>query len=578
MHSENEIRIQGTSVSPGIAIGLPFFISYEPSRKVAEVSLEPGEVEIEIARYKRALILSREELYNLQKELHNEGAEEAVKIIDTHIQMLQDPLITTQIEERVFETRKNIEAVLNGSIERYKKKLAASKDPLFRQRLMDIVDVVGRICSHLKGSTENSGPIPSEAIVFIQELAPSKVAAMRPPYVGAFVARSGGGNSHAALIARAKGIPYISSIDSSSFNLQCTQEVIVDGFLGQLIINPSVETLKKYRSLRNDHVQIHAEKIKESVSLPAKTLDGVLVSVHANIGSFSELDTALACGAQGVGLFRSEYSLMESKSDFFSEEEQYEIYRRLVDALQQTPCVIRAFDIGGDKCPDAFKGRKQRGLRLLLQEPAFFRSQVRAIARLFLTEQVYFLLPWVVDLEELMAAKRIIAEVCAEFNLPRALPVGCMVELPSLVLMIQEVAEACDFLSIGTNDLMQYTLGIERDDPAWTEPRYLMHPSLIRMIYFVQTAASKAHKPLSICGEIASHPRFVPLLLGLGIETFSCAPMSIPLIKQAVRSASSSDCKILAEKALQVADAESLIELIDSFWVHHAKTLPREEN
>ena len=555
-----ERRFQGVAVSEGIAIGTPFFLHALQEEKVPIFPIALGEVDIEISRYRGALFSSRQDLKKLQSDLSEEGSEEAVTIIDTHIQMLEDPWITTHMEDKIRQMRQNTESVFRSVITEYESRFSKTRDSFFQERLIDVLDLSRRILGHLSHKKDLS-QIPEDSIVFAHVLVPSHIAAVQGIQVGAFVTQTGGGHSHAALIARARGIPYVAGIDLSFLKEKEPECIIVDGITGSIIINPTRETLEEYVELKTRLKTSH-QLLQKDAHLKTETIDGYSVSLLTNIGSLADLDILHKQEMAGVGLFRSEYLFLQNHAFLTSEELQYKAYIEILEKAQGLPVVFRVFDIGGDK--NFFSEKEdpvfgERGLRFLLKHPEIFTLQLKAIFLAAQKGDVRILLPLVTDVEELLCAKTIIEKVRKDLNLP-PLPLGCMIEVPSAVLTCDSLLKECDFLSIGTNDLMQYTLGIDRS--ATRSGDLLAHPSLIRMIKMVMVEAARHNKPVSICGEIASHPRFIPLLLGLGVQEFSCAPRFVPLIKQVIRRITLVQACKIASKALQAVTTTEVSEIL----------------
>lgn len=545
---QEEIHLKGAPVSEGIAIGIPVFLSYDEDAVVPEFPITTGEVEGEIARYRRALSSSREDLKKLQVNLLREGSVEIVSIIDTHIQMLEDPMMTTHMEKKIREMLQNTESVFQAVVTDYQERFSKTSDSFFQQRLADVKDLSQRVLRNLSPATQkNLEEIPADSIIFARELAPSDTASIQASRVSAFVTHTGGGTSHAALIARAKGIPYVASVDLEVLQNAQGKCVIVDGLTGDIIVNPSSDTLEHYQELKRRLTKQY-QQLEKDRHLPSETLDGFAVRILANINSFSDVDFVHHHSAAGIGLFRSEYLFLQSKTLYQEEDNQTEYYCQLLEKAQGFSTVIRVFDIGGDKYPDLLgESLKEpnpvlgcRGIRFLLKNRQIFKMQLRAIYRASLCGDVRILIPLISDINELREAKLLIEEVKAELKgegvtFKETIPLGCMIEVPSAVLICDMLAQECDFLAIGTNDLVQYTLGIDRTNPSMSDYYYPTHPSILRMIKMCVVEAKRHGKPLTICGEIASNPLFIPLLLGLGVERFSCAPRFIPIIKRTVR-------------------------------------------
>ncbi len=571
---QKEVWLQGFPVSEGIAIGVPFFLNPEEDQ-IPEFPITMGEVDDEIARYRRALFSSREDLKRLQKDLVCEGSDDAVSIIDSHIQMLEDPLITTHMEERIRQMLQNTESVFHSVIRDYEMRYRQGSDAFFQQRLVDVMDLAKRVLRHLCPKGKVPLPeIPFNSIVFANELIPSYTAAAQTSRVHAFVTQAGGGNSHAALIARAKGIPYVVCPDMRRFEQMPCLSVIVDGQTGDIILNPSQLTLKKYQQ-KKTCLKTSYQLLQKELQYETETMDGCPVRVLANIGHLNDLNDLTQVGADGVGLFRTEYLFFQNHTLSSSEELQYQTYFELMQRVPHQPVVIRVFDVGGDKNFEFFKSQQKeanpvlgcRGIRFLLRHLEIFKTQLRAILRAAVAGNARILLPLISDVTELVQARQIISDVEDELerrglDFKRNIPVGCMIEVPSAVLICDALARQSDFLSIGTNDLVQYTLGIDRSNPFMSDACYPAHPSVIRMIKMVVTEAKRYNRPVSICGEIASNALFIPLLLGLGIDEFSCSSRYIPLIKRTVRKNNLLDTYRLAEKALSLTSSYDIAQLL----------------
>jgi phosphotransferase system enzyme I (PtsI) len=571
MEDNKEFRLQGAPVSEGIAIGTSYFIAPQNDDSIPEFTIKGHQVDGEIERYRQALAACRVELGYLKRSLEKEGSQDAIDIIDTHIQMLEDPLITDHVEDKIRQVRRNTESVFSSVIREYEKKFAKMKDTFFQQRLIDILDLSKRILGHLGEKNKiNFSEIPLSSIVFAKELIPSHTAAIQASRVSAFVTQSGGGNSHAALIARAKGIPYVSSIDVDLFQSIQGRSIIVDGQTGEIIVNPDKATLDRYKEIKT-RLKTSYQLLQQDSHHVTETVDGYSVRILANVGNLSDLGEMHAFRSEGIGLFRSEYLFLEKHTLFISEEEQYQAYCELVEKSQGMSVVIRVFDIGGDKNPDLlFDHEKEanpvlgcRGIRFLLRHPNIFKTQLRAIMRAAHQANIKLLLPLISDIHELHEAKKIINEVQDELVelgvvKRRHYPVGCMIEVPSVVFICDAIAKESDFLSIGTNDLVQYTLGVDRSNPSMSDFCYPAHPSVIRMIKMVVMEARKQNKPVTICGEIASNPIFIPLLLGLGVNEFSCSPRYIPFVKRAVRNTVLLEAYELAQRVLQMSSPNEI--------------------
>lgn len=563
IETEHEIHLKGAPVSEGIAIGFPVFLTYADEKEIPEFPISRGQVDSEIARYRHALSSSREDLLKLQSNLAREGSREVASIIGTHIEMLDDPLMTTHVEGKIREMLKNTEAVFHTVIHDYEKRFSKTTDSFFRQRLSDVKDLSQRVlrnlCDFQKITFED---IPSNSIVFAKELIPSDTAALQPSKISAFVTQNGGGTSHAALIARAKGIPYVSNIDMSVLENAKGKCVIVDGLAGEVIVNPSSKTLEKYEKMKN-RLSKQFHQLEKDRDLVAETYDGYPISLLANVNTLNDIDFVHHHGAQGVGLFRSEYLFMQDASLFFDEERQYLIYRQMFKKIRGMPITFRVLDLGGDKGSQFFQEMAKepnpvlgcRGIRFLLRRRDVLKTQLRAICRASVDYQVRILLPLISDVQEFREVKHLMEEIKNELqqdhlSFNATIPLGCMLEVPSAILICDTLAQESDFLALGTNDLIQYSLGIDRSNPGMSDFYYPTHPGIIRMIKMTVLECRRFQKPVTVCGEMASNPLFTPLLIGLGVQNFSCAPRFIPIIKRTIRRQSLLNACSIAEHVL----------------------------
>lgn len=564
-----ETAYKGVPISRGIAIGKAFFFR-QVELQTPEFAIAASDIDNEIARYHRAVEKSREDIVRLQDKLKEECIHEGADILGAHLQIMQDPLMTVAVEAEMRETKKNAEFVFDSLIKKYQKKFQSIKDSFFRERFKDIQEISKRVEGYLRQSVRLTfADVPPGSIVVVDELSASDAAEAKGNEIGAIVTRSGGATSHAAIVAKAKGIPFVCNVpvESELFNEETV--VIVDGRTGDVIFNPDPETLQKYQTLYEEGKK-HLRRLEDRGTLPAQTYDGYNIRLSINLEMVNELEPIHTHGSHGVGLFRSEYIFL-SGGNFPSEEDQYHIYKSIVEKLDGLPIVIRTFDIGGDKqfqsssTPAKFPG--DRSLRYLLSERQIFKTQLMAILRAAVYGEVSVMFPMVTALSDLQEAKQLLEEAKRELDereVRRAekVRVGCMIEVPSAAIISDLLARECDFLSIGTNDLVQYALAIDRGSPTLQKYYLPTHPSVIRLIKMVVSEGNHQGIPVSVCGEIASDPRFTPLLIGLGVQELSLAPRFIPTIKNAVRNTSIVAASHLAEKVLSLSSAEQIMQLL----------------
>ncbi|MCP5506103.1 MAG: phosphoenolpyruvate--protein phosphotransferase [Chlamydiales bacterium] len=569
----NEIILKGASISGGIAIGTLYYVEGLQEEIVPELSIPSTEVEKEIGRYRRAITSSREDLHDLQRFLAKEGSQEAVSIIDTHIQMLDDPFMTTFMEKNIRQRMKNTETVFRSVMSDYEKEFSKVKDTFFKQRLLDVKDLSQRILRNLhpKKSLE-SEKIPENSIIFTKELIPSSSAQASKWQVRGFITEIGGTTSHAALIARSKGIPYVANISTDVLYPLKGSTVIIDGKTGDVVVNPNEATLQRYRDLLDQKMPVKEELYSLS-EVGTETLDKVQIDVFANIENLSDLDLLASHHAGGIGLFRSEFLFFGKELHTFSEEDQFILYQQVMAKAKGMPVVFRTFDVGGDKGnvnhyePEPNPALGCRGIRFLLKNRDIFAQQLRALLRVSLDGDLRILLPMISDIEELYIAKEMIQEAALQLRsegheIADEIPLGCMIEVPSAAFMAHAIARECDFLSIGTNDLIQYTLAADRATEETNSYYSPTHPSILRLILHVVQEAARFDTPVSLCGEIASDLKYLPLLLGLGVRKFSCASRFIPEVKRLIATLSIEELREFTDTALDFDSAREVEEFL----------------
>lgn len=575
---KQEIHLKGLPISRGIAIGRAFFFAPEDDI-VPDFPINDDEIESEVLRYRRAIVRGCEELDRLQKQMQKERIAEGVAILDSYLQMMRDPWLTDHVENEIRSTCRNAEHVFQTTIKDYHRRFSKISDPFFRERFKDIQDISRRVLRYLKESFRVSlAQTPEDSIIFAVDLAASDAAEANIARVCAFVTTTGGATSHTAIVAKAKGIPYVTNVPLQGIAVYGNAVAIVDGRTGDIVLNPKPETIQKYRRLKNI-VGEHLQKLYDCSDNQPETYDGYKIGLSANIEMVNEVDLLHQYGGEGVGLYRSEYEFL-TQENFPTEDEQFRTYRRMVEMMRGLPIVIRTFDIGGDKqmlCTPLKQESNPimgcRAIRFLLQEKEIFKGQFRAILRASIYGDVSILFPMVSALSELLDAKKLLREVEKELEADgiqytRNIRIGCMIEVPSAAIIADLLAKECDFLSIGTNDLVQYSLAVDRGNQLISGLYTPTDPSVIRLIKLIIHEANHEGIPVTICGEIAADPRFTPLLLGLGVHELSVAPRHIPIIKNAIRSASIVEAAALAEKVLSLSTGLEIQELLSQEYSH----------
>ena len=567
-----EIHLRGFPICSGIAIAKSYLFSFV-EENIPEITVPPEEIEKEVARYYHALENSHRDLIFLQKRVQREENKEADAILNCHLEIMRDPLMTEEIEEAIRAKGKNTEYVFKMVMKEYERKFNKISDHFFRDRLRDFQDISRRIIGHLRKREKSSlANVLTRSIVFAYELSPSATIEANTDFIEAFVTKSGAETSHAAIMARSRGIPFVSNVDFPDLSLSLSPLVVVDGRGGDVIINPSKTTLSHYR-IERQKARIHAKGLQKNQFLEAETIDGYTVRLSVNIETLNELDHLRQYGCKGIGLFRSEY-LFLAQGTFPSEEEQFLVYRTIIEKVEGHPSVIRTFDVGGDKFGNLYPSRYEknpylgcRAIRFMLKERYIFKTQIRAILRASAFGDVSILFPMISGLQEFREAKTLVEEVKMELlhegiHFGRKIPLGCMIEVPSAALISDLLVKECDFLSIGTNDLVQYSLAVDRDNTAMSYLYTPTHPGVIRLIKMVVQEGMRANVSVSVCGEIAADPLYTTLLLGLGVKELSVACPLLPLIKNVVRHVHLVEARQLAETVLSLSTAEEVEQVL----------------
>ncbi len=564
-----EISLKGDTISKGISSGTLTFLEDFPGDVIPEFPVQSTDIEHEVARYRHALFSSKEDLSSLERYLAKEGSQEAASIIHTHIQMLKDPLMTTFVEEKIRQMMKNTESVFRSVMGDYEKEFTKNKGNAHSQRWLDVKDLSNRILRHLSSHQHmNLVTLPKDIVIFTKELVPSLASEATCAQVKGFVTGIGGDTSHAALITRSKGIPYISNVNIQALHRYQGCHVIVDTDQNSVIINPSSRTRMRYE-VKQNRMKVYTNGINVG---GVQTADGCPLTLLTNIDSIDDLELASQCGAHGIGLVRSEF-LSTGKTLSLSEEDQYTIYRQVVQKTKGKPLTVRLFDIGGDKGdthgyefePNPALGC--RAIRFLLRYPEMLLKQLRALLRVSFNGDLRILLPFISDVTEVVEVKNLMKKVacalCEEgYQIAKRIPVGVMIEVPSAVIACDLIAKECDFFAIGTNDLTQYTLAIDRtrqDLDSFYKP---IHPSVIRMIQEIVIEGDKSNISVSICGEMAAEPLMIPLLLGLGIRIFSCAPRHISIVKKMVSKVVLKRCQAQVTEIMQMGSGAEVGEYL----------------
>lgn len=566
--------LHGLGVSSGIAIGRAMLISHA-TLEVAHLTIPARLVEAEIERLERACQTVRDELHAM-KEAAEHAPAELTAFIDLHAMFLDDPELVDVPKTLIRERRCNAEWALVQQMEHLVEQFEQFDDTYLRERKYDVVQVVERIIKELTG--HESRPLPKakgvkeeHLIIVAHDLSPADVIAFKEHRFASFITDVGGATSHTAIVARSMGIPAIVGLDNARALIRDGEQIVVDGRRGVVIVNPDAQILEEYR-LRKEQLELERSKLKRLKNAPTQTLDSIPVQLLANIELPSDAKDAIEQGADGVGLFRTEF-LFLGRGDMPSEEEQFQAYLQVVKTMEGRPVVIRTFDLGGDKTVSTMRTQTnpalgRRAIRLSLSEPRMFQTQLRAILRASHYGKIKILIPMLSHAHEIEATLNAVELAKAGLrkeNQPfdEAIPVGGMIEIPAAALSVSMFLRRLQFLSIGTNDLIQYTLAIDRTDEQVAHLYDPLHPAVLMLLAHTISMADKAEIPVSVCGEMAGHPKFTRLLLGMGLRIFSMHPQQILEVKNQVLKADTNELTPTVRKILRLDEPAKIHEALE---------------
>lgn len=561
----------GIPASPGIAVG-PIHVSARGFSAPEIYEINEDEVAEEQLRFQEAVNITKKQLKDLQERLESLAGNSESEIFEAHVMLLEDKSLIERVLQAIGKRQQNAEYAFYAVMQNFLEAMRRIPDPYLRERTADIEDVSQRVLRNFKVDEDSGHQLPDgNHILLAYDLSPSDTASMNRRQLLGFATEQGSVNSHTAILARSFGIPAVVGLEASVIQVTALTPAVIDGYAGKLILNPTRETLEKY-------IHLAAEKKRQSHELAARkdeateTKDGRVITLSANIEFLEELHELRESGAKGVGLYRTEFLLLNG-SEMPDEKEQAEAYTRVAQAVDGEIVIIRTMDAGGDKLPiepltepepNPFLG--WRGIRVSLSRPAMFRDQMRAILRASAFGKLAVMFPLVSGLSELLRAremlKRCMDELSAEgvaFN--ENIPVGVMIEVPSAAVCADLLAPHVDFFSIGTNDLIQYTVAVDRVNPHVADLYKPTHPAVIRLIKKTVEAGVAQGIWTGVCGEMAGDIRLTPLLLGLGVEELSVSPKIVPKVGQVIRSLDYGQCHALAEQVMKESRSQSILDL-----------------
>ncbi len=567
--------IHGIGVSGGIAIGhAHLFLGM--STEVDHYEIASYDVGREQRRYDRAVKEVKEELAGLADSVRHSAAAELAPFVNVHLMLLEDSAFSEAPREIIRELRCNAEWALRVQLDELTAQFDDIEDEYLREREADVRQVAERVLAALEGSKRRFSIKPTrqdaDMILVARDLSPADVILFREHPFAAFVTDMGGATSHTAIIARSLAIPAIVALHHSRTMIREDELIIVDGTQGVVIVNPDRAVLAEYR-LKQNQARLEREKLKRLKSSPAATLDGTAIELQANIELPSDVDAVKAAGAAGIGLFRSEF-LFLNRRDLPNEDEQYEAYREVVEGMKGKPVTIRTLDIGADKALEGQENEAEnpalglRAIRYCLAEPQIFNTQLRAILRASRHGKAMILIPMLSSYAELnqavAAVERAKEELKAEgVKFDPYVPLGGMIEIPAAAIALPMFIRKLDFLSIGTNDLIQYTLAIDRADDAVAHLYDPLHPAVLSLIAAVIRTATQHQKPVAVCGEMAGDVALTRLLLGMGLRNFSMHPASLLEVKQRVLTTSLPDIAPMVARVMKLDDPDKLVALVE---------------
>jgi phosphoenolpyruvate-protein phosphotransferase (PTS system enzyme I) len=577
---KQEMKLKGIPASPGIAIGPVFlFRKHEPIILIR--SIAAGEVEQEIERLQTAVARSKKELTKVFEFAEQKLGVEQSKIFEAQLLILEDVVLFDVVYERVKKECKNAEYLLKDEMEKYHQLMMASKDEYARERADDLLDVENRILRNLEEQKLIS-KIDGSHIIISHNLAAADTLIFSRNEVLAYVTELGGATSHMALLARALKIPAVVGMHQISSLVQTNDQIIVDGYSGAIVLHPSSETKKFYEKKKTQYLAFE-EALAPLRDLPAETLDGHRIKLAANVELEEELEFIKLQGADGIGLYRTE-SLLIGKEIFPSEEEQYDVYHRIAESVFPKHAIIRTFDIGGDKFMTQVMKENNpflgwRGIRVMLDKPQIFLDQLRAILRASTLKNLAIMLPMVTSIKEVKLGKQLIAQAKDDLRAHKIpfdenLRLGVMIEVPAAAVIADHLAREVSFLSIGTNDLIQYLLAVDRGNDIVSDLFQEFHPAVIRFLRRIIERGKQEHAWVGMCGQMAGDPLATILLVGLGLDEFSVVPNVLPEIKKIIRSIHFTEAQHVAERVLTMQSEDEIKAFLKHLMKHKFPDIP----
>lgn len=572
-----EKKIKGIAASPGLACG-PAYLFSQKAFEVPCYTIPEEQLELEVHRFERALLTTRHQVSRIRNEVAEKLGEDEATIFDAHLMVLEDKALIDETIKEIREHQFNADWSFDQVIRRFIEAFLRIDDDYIRERITDIKDVSQRVLRNLLGhSTAGVTVIPEKRVLIAEDLSPSDTALVNPDQILGMVTDYGSQTSHAVIMARSLKIPAVVGLHDFTQQVHPNDMVLLDGYEGIVVLHPTEATLEHYRELQKRRESIEKLFLKVQ-DLPAETLDGEKVIIRANIEGVEDVPNVHKNGVEGVGLYRTEFLYLKN-AHYPSEEEQYHVYREVVEKMSPHPVTIRTLDLGGDKVLSMEGARQKednpflgfRAIRFCLKHPNIFKAQLRAILRASAHGKVRVMYPMVSGVEELRAANVLWRDCMAELKregieFDPDVQVGSMIEIPSAAYTVDILARECAFFSIGTNDLIQYLIAIDRVNDRIAHLYKPSHPAVLRTIAMIVKGGRESGLSVSICGEMAGDPVYAPLLLGLGVSELSMSPSSIPAVKYLVRNMKMEDARNLGQRVLKMTDPDTIYREIKAFY------------
>ena len=567
------LLLKGIAASPGIIMGKAFLIDSE-TIAISKRKIPKEELPLEIARFEEALIKTRSEIMEVKNKVVEELGSEHGEIFDAHLLVLEDRALIEEVISGLKKDKFSVEYIFSQVLKKYINAFTRIDDEYLKERLSDIEDIGKRILQNLLGGHKSIlKGLKEEVIVVAYDLSPSDTASMQKEKIKAFVTDIGGRTSHTTIMARSLEIPAVVGLETATKKIKTGDMLIVDGKDGLVFVDPDKKIIQKYRKTKKELTELYKELIKIK-NLPARTKDGHQVQLSANIEFPEEIPSVISHGAEGVGLYRTEYSYM-NKSGLPLEDEHFQAYKKAAQELKPHPVIIRTMDLGGDKFISQLRVPREmnpflgwRAIRFSLARPDIFKVQLRAILRASSYGNLRIMYPMISGVEELRQANKIVEECKQEltkkgikFN--KDIEIGAMIEIPSAALTCDILAEEVDFFSIGTNDLIQYSLAVDRANEKIAYLYNPAHPAVLRLIKNVIDTGHKKGLWVGMCGEMAADPSMVLLLLGMGLDEFSTSPLVVPQVKKVIRSVTLKEAQTITEEAMKLHTGREIKNFIE---------------